>query len=61
MKNNKFNELMKNFNPLVKGMPTEEDCKRMKAQEAYYRPRFFKILGEEMLKLFKIVCGGVNG
>jgi len=50
---------MKNLNPhFHKAIPTEEDCKRMKAHEAYYRPRFFKALGEHMLVLFKIVCGG---
>lgn len=47
---------MKNFNPHYhKAIPTEEDCKRMRAQEAYYRPRLDKILGKHMLRLFKIV------
>ena len=56
MKNNKFNELMKNFNPHYhKAIPTEEDCKRMKAHEAYYRPKLNKILGEQFLKLFKLI------
>jgi len=49
---------MKNFNPCVKGMPTEKDCKRIKAQEAYYRSRLDRILGECFLKLFKIIYGG---
>ena len=52
---------MKNLNPhFHKAIPTEEDCKRMRAHEAYYRPRLNKILGEQFLKLFKIVCGGKN-
>jgi len=54
------NELIKNLNPCIKGMPTEEDCKRMKAHEAYYRKRLDKVMGEQMLVLFKIVCGVKN-
>ena len=47
--------LMKNLNPhFHKAIPTEEDCRRIKAQEAYYRPRLNKILGEHFLKLFKM-------
>jgi len=55
------NELMKNLNPhFHKAIPTEEDCKRIKAHEAYYRKRLDKIMGEELLKLFKIVCRKKN-
>ena len=57
------NELMKNFNPHYhKAIPTEEDCKRMKAHEAHYRRKLDKILGEHFLKLFiRVVCeGGKN-
>jgi len=69
MKNNNFykNELMdkmlkikdsmESFNPCIKAMPTEEDCKRIKAHEAYYRKRLDKVMGKQMLVLFKIVCG----
>ncbi|MBA7541385.1 hypothetical protein ES705_33697 [subsurface metagenome] len=36
-------ELMKNFNPHYhKAVPTEEDCKRMKAHEAYYSKTLVK-------------------
>jgi len=52
---------MKNLNPHYhKAIPTEEDCKRIRAQEAYYRPKLDKVLGEAMLKLFKIACRGAN-
>ena len=55
----KKNEAMKNFNPhFDKAIPTEEDCKRIKAHEAYYRKRLDKVMGKQMLVLFKIVCGG---
>lgn len=54
----KIKDSMESFNPCIKGMPTEEDCKRMKAHEAYYRKRLDKILGNCMLVLFKVVCGG---
>ena len=50
---------MKKLNPHYhKAIPTEEDCKRIKAHEAYYRKRLDKVMGERMLVLFKIVCGG---
>ena len=50
---------MKNLNPYFhKAIPTEEDCKRIKAQEAYYRPRLNKILGERFLELFKMFFKG---
>jgi len=52
-------KMKSNLNPhFDKAIPTEEDCKRIKAHEAYYRKRLDKIMGEEMLKLFKIVCRG---
>lgn len=52
---------MKNLNPhFDKAIPTEQDCKRIKAHEAYYRPKLDKILGERMLVLFKIVCRGAK-
>ena len=54
--------LMKNLNPhFHKAITTEEDCKRIKAREAYYRKRLDKVMGKQMLKLFKIVCGEKNG
>jgi hypothetical protein len=47
---------MKPFNPFFhKAIPTEEDCRRMKAELDYYRPRLDKALGEGFLKLFKAV------
>jgi len=47
---------MKKFNPFFhKAIPTEEDCRRMKAELDYYRPRLDKALGEGFLKLFKAV------
>lgn len=47
---------MKGLNPhFHKAIPTEKDCRRIKAQEAYYRPRLNKILGERFLKLFKLI------
>ena len=51
---------MKNLNPHYhKAIPTEEDCKRIKAHEAYYRPKLDKILAKHFQKLFiKVVCGG---
>ena len=54
------NALIKNFNPHYhKAIPSKEDCKRMKAEEAYYRRKLDKILGEHFQKLFiKVVCGG---
>jgi len=49
---------MKNFNPhFHKAIPSKEDCKRIKAHEAYYRKRLDKVMGKQMLVLFKIVCG----
>ena len=56
------NELMKNLNPHYhKAIPTEEDCRRMRTQEAYYRKRLDKILAEHFQKLFiKIVYGGAK-
>lgn len=55
--------LTKNLNPQYhKAIPTEEDCKRIKAQEAHYRRQFDKILAEHFQKLFiKVVCRGANG
>jgi hypothetical protein len=47
---------MKKFSPFFhKAIPTEEDCRRMKAELDYYRPRLDKALGEGFLKLFKAV------
>ena len=56
------NELMKNLDPhFDKAIPTEQDCKRIKAHETYYRKRLDKVMGKHLLKLFKIVCGEKNG
>lgn len=44
------------FNPFYhKAIPSEKDCKRIKAELDYYRPRLDKALGKGMLKLFKAI------
>ena len=47
---------MKGLNPhFHKAIPTEEDCRRIKAQEAHYRPILEKIFAEHFLKLVKSI------